>query len=310
MITVTGHTTRAAGTVLTAAIYNADHNVHITNATALNSEKLEGATPPVVDGHAAVFDGTSGAQLRTAGYKPADELRTVTGTGGLTGGGNLQANRTIDINPATQAEAEAGTDNTKPMTPLRTEQWFNHSNTKASQAEAEAGTDDTKWMTPAKVNNWFDHTNQKASQAEAEAGTVSDKWMSALAVKQSIDKNASPQILTAGIATGSSTTGQDSGYSAAAGGIFHIYGKCDGDSSNAISISFDGGSTYTTIISVSTGEFDPPKTEAYVLFVDGANGHYAINTTRVSKTMSGNIFIKMSVAGANQEYGILKVFGG
>lgn len=38
MATINPHTTRATGTVLTAAIYNADHQNHITNATNINSE--------------------------------------------------------------------------------------------------------------------------------------------------------------------------------------------------------------------------------------------------------------------------------
>lgn len=38
MATILPHTTRATGTVLTAAIYNTDHQNHITNANALNSE--------------------------------------------------------------------------------------------------------------------------------------------------------------------------------------------------------------------------------------------------------------------------------
>lgn len=36
MATINPHTTRATGTVLTAAIYNADHQNHITNANSLN----------------------------------------------------------------------------------------------------------------------------------------------------------------------------------------------------------------------------------------------------------------------------------
>lgn len=70
MTTITGHTTRANGTVLTATIYNGDHNNHITNATALNTGKVEGATPPVVDGDAIVFEGTGGAAIRSAGGAP------------------------------------------------------------------------------------------------------------------------------------------------------------------------------------------------------------------------------------------------
>lgn len=40
MATINPHTTRATGTVLTAAIYNADHQNHITNANALNAELI------------------------------------------------------------------------------------------------------------------------------------------------------------------------------------------------------------------------------------------------------------------------------
>ena len=52
----------------------------------------------------------------------------------------------------TQAEAEAGTNNTKIMTPLRTKQLIKISLPSiATQAEAEAGTNNTKMMTPLRV---------------------------------------------------------------------------------------------------------------------------------------------------------------
>jgi len=70
MTTISGHTTRAPGTILTATIYNFDHVNHVTNAQNLNATKLEGATPPVVDGHIVVFSGTSGAAIRTSGVAP------------------------------------------------------------------------------------------------------------------------------------------------------------------------------------------------------------------------------------------------
>lgn len=41
MAIIIPHTTRAAGTVLTASIYNADHVNHVTNANSLNTAKLE-----------------------------------------------------------------------------------------------------------------------------------------------------------------------------------------------------------------------------------------------------------------------------
>lgn len=70
MTTISGHTTRANGTILTATIYNFDHVNHVTNAQNLNIDKLEGATPPVVDGHAVLFDGTGGAEIKSAGFAP------------------------------------------------------------------------------------------------------------------------------------------------------------------------------------------------------------------------------------------------
>lgn len=49
---------------------------------------------------------------------------TISATGLATGGGTLAANRTIDVPSASQGEAEAGSDNTKAMTPLRTQQHY------------------------------------------------------------------------------------------------------------------------------------------------------------------------------------------
>lgn len=48
--------------------------------------------------------------------------RSVTGSGLASGGGALTADRTITVTAATQAQAEAGTDNATAMTPLRTAQ--------------------------------------------------------------------------------------------------------------------------------------------------------------------------------------------
>lgn len=70
MTTISGHTTRANGTILTAAIYNNDHLNHVANAVALNAGKVEGGTPPVVDGQLIVWDGTDGTRIRTSGLTP------------------------------------------------------------------------------------------------------------------------------------------------------------------------------------------------------------------------------------------------
>lgn len=73
--------------------------------------------------------------------KVATSRVVATGTG-LTGGGDLTANRTISANLASQAEAEAGTINTKLMTPLRVAQAIS-----ALTAGFGAG---QSWQTPAR----------------------------------------------------------------------------------------------------------------------------------------------------------------
>jgi hypothetical protein len=84
--------------------------------------------------------------------------RTISAGTGLSGGGDLTANRTISADVASQAEAEAGTEAAKLMTPQRT-----------AQAIAV--------LSPPPVF---------ASQAEAEAGTVTDKVMSPLRTAEAI----------------------------------------------------------------------------------------------------------------------------
>jgi hypothetical protein len=59
------------------------------------------------------------AALIPAGVPPARQIQT---SGLATGGGDLSADRTIDVPAASQAEAEAGADNAKAMTALRTAQ--------------------------------------------------------------------------------------------------------------------------------------------------------------------------------------------
>ncbi len=62
------------------------------------------------------------AFVQTAVSGKASNAITVQGGGLASGGGDLSNNRTITVTAATQAQAEAGTDNTTVMTPLRTAQ--------------------------------------------------------------------------------------------------------------------------------------------------------------------------------------------
>ncbi len=52
--------------------------------------------------------------------------RTITAGDGLIGGGDLSADRTLEIDFATKSEAEAGVNNKKLMTPLRVAEAFNN----------------------------------------------------------------------------------------------------------------------------------------------------------------------------------------
>ena len=70
---------------------------------------------------------------------------------------NYTPNEEAYITKASQAEAEAGTDNTKFMTSLRTSQSFSQSfsQCKATEAQAQAGTDNATYMTPLRTNQSF-----------------------------------------------------------------------------------------------------------------------------------------------------------
>ena len=239
MSTISGHTSRASGTILTSAIYNADHTNHVTNAQNLNADKIEGATGPVVDGHGVLFDGTSGAAFKTAGYVPANAARTITVGSGLTGGGDLTSNMTIDGDLASQAEAEAGADNTVLMTPLRAAQYA--ATLFASQAEAEAGTDNTVLMTPLRTEQYVDA--RLASQATAEAGSDNNDLMTALRTAQAIAALAS-SINVGTTQSVDDAAPWDSGVSAATGGMFIVYGSGNTDIGR---VSLDGGSTFTDV---------------------------------------------------------------
>lgn len=83
---------------------------------------------------------------------------------------------------ATQADAEAGTDNSKIMTALRV--WQAITKRFSSQAQAEAGTDNVTAMTPLRV--WQAITKRFSTQAQAEAGTDDTTAMTPLRVWQAI----------------------------------------------------------------------------------------------------------------------------
>lgn len=73
MTSITGHTTRAAGTVLTASIYNTDHVNHVNNANALNTGKMEQVSGATNIGRLARFVDTSSGLGESVGiWESAD----------------------------------------------------------------------------------------------------------------------------------------------------------------------------------------------------------------------------------------------
>lgn len=88
MTTISGHTSRATGTVLTANIYNSDHQNHVDNANALNNGKLE-VPSTAIDNRLIKLDGTQGLTQET-GITVSDDddmsgIRNITLTGNING---------------------------------------------------------------------------------------------------------------------------------------------------------------------------------------------------------------------------------
>lgn len=87
--------------------------------TQLNSKMATASYPDLV---AIESLSSTGIAVRTATNTWAQRSIGVSGLATISNGNGVSGNPTVDVPAATQAEAEAGTDNTKAMTPLRVEQ--------------------------------------------------------------------------------------------------------------------------------------------------------------------------------------------
>lgn len=294
MSTISGHTVRAAGTILTAAIYNADHLNHITNALALNADKLEGANPPTVDGHAAVFDGVSGSVLRDSGFVPAstldlDALETAvnaavalkvsksgdTMSGALTTVGlkwtkAIQLAVSTDLNNVTDAGFYDGQTLTNAPDAgwwyILVQQHSNGANWIVQTAwELDTASVDTMYVRWRRSGTWtawrkIMNDNDLATEAEARAGSLNTKWMSALRTAQAIDSLAKTVDLPAAATTFGSSTIWDTGIVATtARAAFFIDQAGTGGSAQ---VSMDGGTNYTSFLTAGASA-------ACIIFVDG-----------------------------------------
>lgn len=86
----------------------------------------------------------------------------------------LKTDKVNVLDKASTAQAQAGTDNTKWMTPALVKAYLAY--ILATTAEAQAGSIDTKWMSPVKVKSFYNA--MKATTAEAQAGIIDTKWVS------------------------------------------------------------------------------------------------------------------------------------
>jgi len=115
------------------------------NAVAITGGTITGMPTP-----------TAGADVVNKTYSDTKvpATRQILTTGLLTGGGDMSADRTHSVPKAALADAQAGTDDTMAMTPLRVSNAIaalQTIKTIASQAEAQAGTENTKGMTPLRT---------------------------------------------------------------------------------------------------------------------------------------------------------------
>ncbi|MFN3347429.1 hypothetical protein [Pseudorhodoplanes sp.] len=119
--------------------------------------------------------------------------RTISASGLATGGGSLSDDRTFSVPAASQAEAEAGTDNTKAMTPLRVAQAVS---ALAPEGVPPARQIQTSGLATGGGDLSADRTIDvpAASQAEAETGTDNAKAMTALRTAQAIAAQGSTKF--------------------------------------------------------------------------------------------------------------------
>jgi hypothetical protein len=141
----------------------------------------------------ALDAGTAGRVVDAAGLagRLIPPARTITAGTGLTGGGDLSANRTISADIASQVEAEAGAINTKLMTPLRVAQQVATLVPQSRTITAGTGLTGGGDLTANRTLS-----ADLANQAEAEAGVINTKLMTPLRVLQTIGASVVDDLVT------------------------------------------------------------------------------------------------------------------
>lgn len=318
MSTISGHTVRASGTILTAAIYNADHLNHITNALALNADKVEGATPPVTAGNAVVFKDASGAAFEDFGDAPVSETdfaannvsiaasiaTRVAKTGDTMSGAlttvGLKWTMATQLAPSTDLNSvtDSGFYDGQTLTNAPDTGWWyilvqrhsNNANFVVQTAwELDTPSNDVVHIRWRRSGTWTDWRRvitslDLADETTARAGTDNAKWMSALRTAQAIETLAKAVNMPTAAQSFSSSGAYDTGIVAATARCAFIIKRTSG-SSGAPQVSVDGGTTYTTF---NTG-IGSSTSDSILLFVDGANGRFAALGVAVTTTEGGAV---------------------
>lgn len=147
--------------LLVGALYfnNVLNKMKVYNGTAWALAFNDAAAASMMSNDSGVSGATVADALNTldtglSGKVPT--TRTVSTSGLASGGGDLSVNRTIDVPAASQAEAEAGTDNAKAMTALRVAQAIATLNL-GTASQAAVGTSGNALGKLNTANTWSAH---------------------------------------------------------------------------------------------------------------------------------------------------------
>jgi hypothetical protein len=189
------------------------------------------------------------------------ESRSITGAGLATGGGDLSADRTINVPVATQGEAEAGSINDKAMTPLRVAQAIAAlQRAVATQGEAETGTDNAKAMTALRTREALRFFGVGEGTATRLLANLDADVPSGFYRTDATTTGAFPPGVAA-------TTGYVSVYRDASNRIMQVFATANGANTELHMRKFDAGwaawNTYTPAAQLTQAQAEDPASTVF-----------------------------------------------
>jgi len=196
---------------------------------------------------------------------------------------------------ATQSEAQTGTNNTKYMTPLRTDEYYTAR--KATQTEAQTGTDNTKYMTPLRTQEHYE--NRKASQSEASTGANDTKYMTPLRVKEVIENNC--KITNYNVSLSNTNTINLSNYTTANTVLIEIEAYVVYSTGNRFRLDFsNGNNVYVTTI--TSTQVTASTEEANIDIGSGSYGHIYATIYPKNRQIFSSTYNQTGGTGASRNY--------